>query len=452
MRQSERFELYDAAITRLVGRRADLPLLLHAARGAGGGVSAPWRAARGRLPGHVPAPDRRAAGRARARRPPARPPSPGRRGRGDRGRPAPRAGSPGGPTTSSCGATTACPPTTWPWSSTTPTRASRRSCGPTTSLTSPRARPTSPIASGCPCRRYAHVPLVLGPDGTRLAKRHGAVTLAELAERGPHGRRRARGLAGEPRPGPAAASPSVTAAGAGRASSTPGRCRPQPWVLGRRPARVTEPHAPSVGWPVMCGRFVSASPPDQIAAYFDASVSESLVGVAAGAELQHGPDQRHLRRGRHARGPPRRGLPLGPRAGLGQGHQARPEDDQRPRRDAGHQERLQAGRSSASAASSRPTASTSGSKPGLVGPKGKPAKQPYFIHRLDGEPLAFAGLWETWRDPDAGPDAPRLHSCTIITTTANDDDGADPRPDAGDPAALGLGRPGSTRPTRTSSS
>jgi glutamyl-tRNA synthetase len=31
---------------------------------------------------------------------------------------------------------------------------------------------------------YAHVPLVLGPDGTRLAKRHGAVTLADLAARG----------------------------------------------------------------------------------------------------------------------------------------------------------------------------------------------------------------------------------------------------------------------------
>ncbi len=32
--------------------------------------------------------------------------------------------------------------------------------------------------------RYAHVPLVVGADGTRLAKRHGAVTLADLAAKG----------------------------------------------------------------------------------------------------------------------------------------------------------------------------------------------------------------------------------------------------------------------------
>lgn len=32
--------------------------------------------------------------------------------------------------------------------------------------------------------RYAHVPLVVGPDGSRLAKRHGAVTLADLAATG----------------------------------------------------------------------------------------------------------------------------------------------------------------------------------------------------------------------------------------------------------------------------
>jgi len=37
---------------------------------------------------------------------------------------------------------------------------------------------------GLPWPAWAHVPLVLGPDGERLAKRHGAVTLADLAPRG----------------------------------------------------------------------------------------------------------------------------------------------------------------------------------------------------------------------------------------------------------------------------
>lgn len=41
---------------------------------------------------------------------------------------------------------------------------------------------------GLPIPIYAHVPLVLGPDGSRLAKRHGAVTLDDLSARGcePH--------------------------------------------------------------------------------------------------------------------------------------------------------------------------------------------------------------------------------------------------------------------------
>ncbi len=38
---------------------------------------------------------------------------------------------------------------------------------------------------GLPAPRYAHVPLVLGPDGTRLAKRHGAVTRAAWLAAGP---------------------------------------------------------------------------------------------------------------------------------------------------------------------------------------------------------------------------------------------------------------------------
>ena len=45
-------------------------------------------------------------------------------------------------------------------------------------------------------------------------------------------------------------------------------------------------------------------------------------------------------------------------------------------------------------------------------------RQPNLIRRTDGEPMAFAGLWSTWRDPTQ-PDAERLRTFTIITTTAN---------------------------------
>ena len=51
--------------------------------------------------------------------------------------------------------------------------------------------------------------------------------------------------------------------------------------------------------------------------------------------------------------------------------------------------------------------------------KGKPIKQPMFIHRIDGEPIAVAGLWSAWRPKDGPKDAPWLHTCTVITTSAN---------------------------------
>jgi putative SOS response-associated peptidase YedK len=56
---------------------------------------------------------------------------------------------------------------------------------------------------------------------------------------------------------------------------------------------------------------------------------------------------------------------------------------------------------------------------------GQKRKQPVFIHRADGEPLAFAGLWETWKDPSASEaeraaGGGRLRSCTIITGEPND--------------------------------
>jgi putative SOS response-associated peptidase YedK len=49
---------------------------------------------------------------------------------------------------------------------------------------------------------------------------------------------------------------------------------------------------------------------------------------------------------------------------------------------------------------------------------GQKAKQPYYITRTDGEPFAFAGLWEVWRGPDRDQDP--IASCTIITGEPND--------------------------------
>lgn len=50
---------------------------------------------------------------------------------------------------------------------------------------------------------------------------------------------------------------------------------------------------------------------------------------------------------------------------------------------------------------------------------GQKAKQPHYIRRRDGEPLAAAGLWSAWHDPSRPEDDGWLHSCTIITTEAN---------------------------------
>jgi putative SOS response-associated peptidase YedK len=41
-------------------------------------------------------------------------------------------------------------------------------------------------------------------------------------------------------------------------------------------------------------------------------------------------------------------------------------------------------------------------------------KQPHYITLKSGQPMAFAGLWETWKSPE-GP----VESCTICTTDAN---------------------------------
>lgn len=52
---------------------------------------------------------------------------------------------------------------------------------------------------------------------------------------------------------------------------------------------------------------------------------------------------------------------------------------------------------------------------------GRGPRQPWYFTRADGHPLALAGLWETWRDPQGPPDAPALFTCTIITAAAGPD-------------------------------
>ena len=55
--------------------------------------------------------------------------------------------------------------------------------------------------------------------------------------------------------------------------------------------------------------------------------------------------------------------------------------------------------------------------------EGSKRKQPIFISHPGGEPFAFAGLWEVWRDRDnldADGEPLELHSCTILTCAANE--------------------------------
>ncbi|WP_432030357.1 SOS response-associated peptidase [Streptomyces sp. 1222.5] len=62
-------------------------------------------------------------------------------------------------------------------------------------------------------------------------------------------------------------------------------------------------------------------------------------------------------------------------------------------------------------------------QPGTDPATGKARKQPYFIHPVDDQVMAPAGLYEYWRDP-AVPQhddpAAWLMTCTIITTEATD--------------------------------
>ncbi|HKY14288.1 MAG TPA: SOS response-associated peptidase [Microthrixaceae bacterium] len=52
--------------------------------------------------------------------------------------------------------------------------------------------------------------------------------------------------------------------------------------------------------------------------------------------------------------------------------------------------------------------------------EGQKKKQPYFIHHPDGEPFALGGLWAEWRGKDRNGEEITLRSTTIITGEPNE--------------------------------
>jgi len=160
----------------------------------------------------------------------------------------------------------------------------------------------------------------------------------------------------------------------------------------------------------MCGRFVSASPPDEIAAWFDASLTDERLldpsyNVAPTDDVYAVTAEDGYRKletyhwglvPRWADNPSVGSRMINARAETVATKGAfRPALDER-----------------------RCIVPADGFYEWKVVP-GRPKKQPMFIRSTDRHPLAFAGLWETWRDR-ANPAAGILHSCTVITTAAND--------------------------------
>lgn len=160
----------------------------------------------------------------------------------------------------------------------------------------------------------------------------------------------------------------------------------------------------------MCGRFVSATPPDQIAAYFGAEASEAVLDPSYNvaptndvyAVLSDG-SARHLDAFHWGL------VPLWAKdAKIGS------------KMINARAETLAAKSAFKTAFKKRrcliPVDGFYEWRKHPTDPKGR--KQPFFIHHPDGEPFALAGLWEVWRG--ANRDQDPLRSCTIITTSPND--------------------------------
>ncbi|MCZ7526834.1 MAG: SOS response-associated peptidase [Acidimicrobiia bacterium] len=158
----------------------------------------------------------------------------------------------------------------------------------------------------------------------------------------------------------------------------------------------------------MCGRFVSATPPDRLAAHFGAE------RVSAG---EPGPDYNVTPRspvptvrvdgGRRLLERARWGLvpPWAPSVAVGD-RLINARSETAPDRPAFRE----------AFAHRRCLVPADAFYEWRAGPGRR--KQPVAVRRRDGRPMAFAGLWEVWHDP-GDPSGGVVRSCTILTTTPN---------------------------------
>lgn len=178
----------------------------------------------------------------------------------------------------------------------------------------------------------------------------------------------------------------------------------------------------------MCGRFVSSSPPEELARYFDAAPSETLAQAVAASPAGFAP--------RYNVAPTEDVLVVVEQDGARRLDVFRWGLVPAWAEDTSVGNRMINARAEGIAA--KPAFARAFAKRRCLVPAdgfyewsrvpGHRKKQPYFVHRPDGEPLAFAGLWALWRPRDGDGDEERgrgghhrwLRSCTIITTEANE--------------------------------
>ena len=165
----------------------------------------------------------------------------------------------------------------------------------------------------------------------------------------------------------------------------------------------------------MCGRFVSATPPDQIARYFDATPPEAA--LEPGYNVAPTNDVYVVL----ADGSTRRVTPM--HWGLVPRWAKDPSIGNKMIN--ARAETLAEKNAYRSAFAKRRCLIPADGFYEWQAVPGQKRKQPMYIHGAPGEPLAFAGLWELWKDPNAteaerAEGAGVLRSCTIITGRPND--------------------------------